>query len=96
MAMQHSHTALTALKNADTMLSCCSLLKQVDDGLSSLPQAVKKGEYLAICSSVEAAHAQMHGDSFDSVATMLKQLVANLRQQVARQQDMLSEMQELL
>lgn len=94
--MQRSHTALLALAKAETMPSCRSLLKQVEDGLSMMPQAVKKGEYLAISSAVEAAHAENHSDSFDSVATMLKQLIANLRQQVARQQDMLSGMQELI
>jgi methyl-accepting chemotaxis protein len=64
-------------------------LNQLEVMLSVMPQAVKKGEYLAICASVEAAHTENHGDSFNAVADMLKHLVQSLREQVNQQQRLL-------
>lgn len=61
-------------------------LSQLQLMLSTMPQLVKKGEYLAICASVEAAHTENYRDSFDAVAAMLKQLVHALREQVSGQQ----------
>jgi methyl-accepting chemotaxis protein len=61
-------------------------LNQLQAMLSTMPQLVKKGEYLAICASVEAAHTENYGDSFNAVAVMLKQLVQSLREQVTQQQ----------
>lgn len=69
-----------------------TLISRLEEALSDMPQAVKKGEYLAICCAVEAAHADNHGDSFDSVATMLKQLVHALRQQISLQQQWLEKL----
>lgn len=62
---------------------------QLQSMLSTMPQLVKKGEYLAICASVEAAHTENYGDSFNAVATMLKQLVQSLREQVTQQQQVM-------
>lgn len=64
----------------------CRLLA---NALSSMPQSVKKGEYLAICASVESAHAANYGDSFHAVADMLKQLIRALREQVSKQKTMM-------
>lgn len=73
-----------------------SLVRQLENALAELPIAIRKGEYLAICCSVEAAHTEKHADSFDSVASMLKQLIASLRLQVSQQQDTLAKLQELI
>lgn len=73
-----------------------SLVRQLENALTELPVAIRKGEYLAICCSVEAAHTEKHGDSFDAVASMLKQLIASLRQQVTQQQKTLAKLQELI
>lgn len=73
-----------------------SLVRQLENALAELPVAIRKGEYLAICCSVEAAHTEKHGDSFDAVASMLKQLIASLRQQVTQQQKTLAKLQELI
>lgn len=77
IANYQSETDLTAFRRG---------LAQLQVMLSSMPQAVKKGEYLAICASVEAAHTENHGDSFNAVAEMLKLLVQSLREQVNAQQ----------
>lgn len=87
--MQKSQALLADSLSAPPLDQAGSLIGELDDALASMPQAVKKGEYLAICCAVEAAHADNHGDSFDSVATMLKQLVERLRRQVSQQQDWL-------
>jgi uncharacterized protein YceH (UPF0502 family) len=88
------------LRQAQAVLSQClaqtepeavdKLLRQLEDVMSALPLAVRKGDYLAICASVEAAHTQSFEDSFNAVAVMLKQRVADLRQQVERQQSLLA------
>lgn len=67
-------------------------VSQIKNSLSAMPQAVKKGEYLAIFCAVEAAHTERHAERFDAVATMLKQLVEHLREQTAQQQRWLEEL----
>jgi methyl-accepting chemotaxis protein len=64
-------------------------LSQLQVTLSAMPQLVKKGEYLAICAAVEAAHTENYGESFSAVAEMLKQLVQTLREQVMHQQQVM-------
>lgn len=60
--------------------------------LSPIAILVKKGEYLAVCSSVEAASAGEHGVSFEAVATMLRELVGQLGKQSARQRALLRDL----
>ena len=67
-------------------------LNQLQVMLSAMPQLVKKGEYLAIFASVEAAHTENYGDSFNAVAAMLKQLVQSLREQVTQQQQLMDKL----
>lgn len=91
-----------ALSVAAELLTCQQvgqlkpLARQLDNAVSALPIALRKGEYLAICCSVEAAHADMHSESFDSVANMLKQLVDNLRKQINQLQKMVLMLNSLL
>lgn len=87
--LQQAQGKLEQLKSEKDITDARVLIRQLDDGLSAMPLAIKKGEYLAICSSVEAAHAETHGDSFDAVARMLKDLVNRLRQRVTEQQTLL-------
>ncbi|WP_438969919.1 hypothetical protein [Methylophaga sp.] len=94
--VQQAHFALNQLRNGLDDAAQKPLLRQLDNALSALPTAIRKGDYLAICSSVEAAHTETHGPSFDSVASMLKQLINTLRQQVVQQQDALSKLQALM
>jgi len=93
--VQQAQLVLTKLLQPQQTTALKPLLRQLETALAELPIAIRKGDYLATFSSVEAAHADIHGASFDSVATMLKQLIANLRKQVATQQDKLTELLEL-
>jgi methyl-accepting chemotaxis protein len=79
---QHIKQSQSVFERTDMTRS----LNQLQAMLSTMPQLVKKGEYLAICASVEAAHTENYGDSFNAVAVMLKQLVQSLREQVTQQQ----------
>lgn len=87
--LQQAQTLLKSMMQVDKRSELQRLLKKLAMTLSEMPQSVKKGDYLAICCAVEAAHTSHHSDSFDSVATMLKQLVADCREQVAAQQESL-------
>ncbi|MBD3634102.1 MAG: hypothetical protein HUJ23_04265 [Methylophaga sp.] len=87
--LQQAQRLLKSMMQVDKRAELQRLLKKLAMTLSEMPQSVKKGDYLAICCAVEAAHASHHSDSFDSVATMLKQLVADCREQVAAQQESL-------
>lgn len=64
--------------------------------LSPIATLVKKGEYLAVCSSVEAASAGEHGVSFEAVASMLRELVGQLGKQSARQRTLLRDLLEAM
>ena len=64
--------------------------------LSPVATLVKKGEYLAVCSSVEAASAGEHGVSFEAVATMLRALVAQLGTQSVRQRSLLRDLSDAM
>lgn len=86
---QQAQSWLTGILQTDNWDEAEQLLKKLALSLSDMPQSVKKGEYLAICCAVEAAHASEHGGSFDAVATMLKQLVEDCRHQVTQQQECL-------
>ena len=62
--------------------------------LAHIATLVKKGEYLAVCSSVEAASAGEHGVSFEAVSKMLRELVGQLGEQSARQRSLLRDLTE--
>jgi len=64
--------------------------------LSPIAILVKKGEYLAVCSSVEAASAGEHGVSFEAVSSMLRELVGQLGLQSARQRSLLRDLTEAM
>lgn len=64
--------------------------------LSPIAILVKKGEYLAVCSSVEAASAGEHGVSFEAVALMLRELVGQLGKQSARQRALLRDLSDAM
>ncbi|MBL4637906.1 MAG: hypothetical protein JKY76_00945 [Proteobacteria bacterium] len=64
--------------------------------LSPVATLVKKGEYLAVCSSVEAASAGEHGVSFEAVATMLRELVGQLGTQSVRQRSLLRDLSDAM
>lgn len=89
--IQHSR-GLLAQCLSETGLDAESSIPPIKNSLSAMPQAVKKGEYLAICCAVEAAHTEHHAERFDAVASMLKQLVERLREQTAQQQRWLEEL----
>lgn len=94
--VQQAYVILSQLLETQNKSALKNYGRQLDSALAELPIAVRKGEYLAICSSVEAAHADGHSDSFDAVANMLKQLITDLRQQVSQQQQTMSELLELI
>jgi len=64
--------------------------------LSPVATLVKKGEYLAVCSSVEAASAGEHGVSFEAVANMLRELVRQLGTQSSRQHSLLRDLTDTM
>ena len=64
--------------------------------LAPIATLVKKGEYLAVCSSVEAASAGEHGVSFEAVSSMLRELVGQLGLQSARQRSLLRDLSEAM
>ncbi|HDY84272.1 hypothetical protein LCGC14_0580340 [marine sediment metagenome] len=69
-------------------------LNSLSNELSPIAIVVKKGEYLSVCSSVEAASAGEHGVSFEAVASMLRELVGQLGKQSARQRSLLRDLSE--
>lgn len=70
------------------------LLHQLDLELSPVEMLAKKGEYLAVFSSVEAANSGEHRLSFEAVASMLKTLVKELNMQSKQQKRLLSDLIE--
>ncbi|MDT8371979.1 MAG: hypothetical protein RQ783_08325 [Gammaproteobacteria bacterium] len=78
----------------NTMLArSLSLLSNI---LSPVSMLAKKGEYLAVCSSVEAASSEDHGASFEAVASMLRELVKQLGQHSQRQRTLLRDLSEAM
>jgi methyl-accepting chemotaxis protein len=71
-------------------------LGQLSNLLSPVGILVKKGEYLAVCSSVEAASSGEYGISFEAVATMLRHLVEQLGRQAALQNSLLRDLSEAM
>lgn len=71
-------------------------LGQLSNLLSPVAILVKKGEYLAVCSSVEAASSGEHGVSFEAVATMLRELVGQLGRQASLQSSLLRDLSEAM
>jgi len=62
--------------------------------LSPVAMLAKKGQYLAVCSSVEAANSGEYGVSFEAVASMLRELIRQLSEQSARQRALLRDLSE--
>ncbi len=71
-------------------------LSQLNNLLSPVTTLVKKGEYLAVCSSVEAASAGEHGVSFEAVSAMLRELVGQLGRQASLQNSLLRDLSETM
>jgi len=71
-------------------------LNQLSFSLSPVVTASRKGEYLAVFSSVEAANSGEHIVSFEAVASMLKSLVSELNQQSKQQQSLLRDLTEVV
>jgi methyl-accepting chemotaxis protein len=71
-------------------------LSQLNNLLSPVSTLVKKGEYLAVCSSVEAASAGEHGVSFEAVSSMLRELVGQLGRQASLQNSLLRDLSETM
>ena len=64
--------------------------------LSPVATLVKKGEYLAVCSSVEAASSGEYGVSFEAVSSMLRELVGQLGKQSTRQRILLRDLSDTM
>jgi len=71
-------------------------LNTLSNILSPISMLVKKGQYLAVFSSVEAANADEYGDSFEAVSSMLKELVNQLGQHDLRQRSLLRDLSEAM
>lgn len=82
------------IRDNNHKLSRC--LVQLNNLLSPVSILVKKGEYLAVCSSVEAASAGEYGVSFDAVASMLRELVEQLGGHSSLQTSLLRDLSEAL
>ena len=57
---------------------------------------MRKGEYLAVCSSVEAASSGEYGVSFEAVSSMLRELVGQLGTQSRKQRMLLRDLSETM
>lgn len=95
-ALKDIEQVLAELKVSRQSTGLSQIIYHLADALSALPIAVKRGEHLAIYSSVEAVHVGAHVDSFESVATMLKQLIADLRQHTIEHKRVMSDLLALL
>lgn len=62
--------------------------------LAPVSMLAKKGQYLAVFSSVEAASSGEHGGSFEAVSSMLKELVNQLAQHAQSQRSLLRDLSE--
>jgi methyl-accepting chemotaxis protein len=82
------------IRENNTLLS--RSLSILDSILSPVSMLAKKGEYLAVCSAVEAASSGEHGASFEAVSSMLRELVKQLGQQSARQRSLLRDLSEAM
>lgn len=87
-------TVVDRIKDDNHKLSRC--LGALTNLLAPVSTLVKKGEYLAVCSSVEAASAGEHGVSFEAVSTMLRALVSQLGKQSVRQRSLLRDLSEAM
>lgn len=94
--MQEVSQLLEALLQTESSEQANDSIKKLDSALSAMFQAIRNGEYMAICCEVEAAHTETHGESFESVAMMLKQLIQSLRKQVSLQKESMSSLTELV
>lgn len=92
--IDHCKELLLTLAESESDAEKKKLLFQIKTTLEELPAAVAKGDYLAIYCSVEAAHAETHATRFNSVAQMLKSLIADLREEITRQKMLIDNMLE--
>lgn len=79
------------IENNHKLSRCLGMLRNL---LSPIATLVKKGEYLAVCSSVEAASAGEHGVSFEAVSSMLRELVSQLGEQSTCQRILLRDLSD--
>lgn len=91
---QSQHKIAEQIRDNNTLLS--RSLTSLSGMLSPVSMLAKKGEYLAVCSSVEAASSEEHGASFEAVASMLRELVKQLGQQSQRQRALLRDLSEAM
>lgn len=91
---QSQHKIAEQIRDNNTLLS--RSLSSLSGMLSPVSMLAKKGEYLAVCSSVEAASSEEHGASFEAVASMLRELVKQLGQQSQRQRALLRDLSEAM
>lgn len=71
-------------------------LSLLDTILASILMLVKKGNYLAVFTAVEATSSGEHAASFDAVSSMLKALVTQLGQQSQQQRFFLRDLSEVM
>ncbi|MDF1588327.1 MAG: hypothetical protein P1P93_04110 [Gammaproteobacteria bacterium] len=71
-------------------------LNLLADILSPISMLIKKGDYLAVFSAVEAASAGEYEASFDAVSSMLRELVTLLGKQSQRQRFLLRDLSETM
>lgn len=83
---------IESIREYNNKLSRC--LTELTNLLSPVATLVKKGEYLAVCSSVEAASAGEHGVSFEAVSSMLRELVRQLGEQSSCQRILLRDLSD--
>jgi hypothetical protein len=67
-------------------------LRQLDLALSPMEMLVKKGEYLALFSSVEAGNSVKDGARFELIASRLKATVSALNEHQKQQRGLLNEL----
>jgi hypothetical protein len=72
------------------------LLKRLSLLLEPMTMLVKKGEYLSVCSSVEAANSGQYSASFNAVAEMLREQVDLLNAQSMTQRGLLRDLIEVM
>jgi methyl-accepting chemotaxis protein len=80
----------------DNNIKLARSLNLLGNILSPVSMLAKKGEYLAVCSSVEAASSGEHGASFEAVSSMLRELVKQLGQHSQRQRSLLRDLSEAM
>ena len=87
---------LIAEEIRDNNIKLSRALGTLTNLLSPVATLVRKGEYLAVCSSVEAASSGEYGVSFEAVSSMLRELVGQLGTQSRKQRMLLRDLSETM